>query len=246
MADRRESVTLVLNDQMTAQLGRASAAKKAFDRGMDGRAVSSFGRDMDIAGDDINRFSGRLRVILNAATAIGPAFVPIAGVAVPALAGLASQLGFTVVAAGAVVGAFQGVGDALKAVDAAALEPTAENLAKAQKALEDLAPAGRELVAVVDGQLQPALRELRDIGQENLFPGVIDGIESLLTRAPEFGRIMEELTRAPTSARGSRPRVRTSSSPTWSVRRARRWCGWRRPSATCRWAWRRWRWPHSR
>ena len=66
--------------------------------------------------------------------------------AIPAVAALASGMGFAAAGAGTFMLAFRGVGDALKAVDKAALEPTTENLQAARIALDGLSPAARGFV----------------------------------------------------------------------------------------------------
>jgi len=59
---------------------------------------------------------------------LGPALVPIGAAFVPALSGLTNQLALSAGAAGVAVLAFQGIGDALKATNDYAIEPTDANL----------------------------------------------------------------------------------------------------------------------
>src|SRR5690349_20168813 len=97
--------------------------------------VAMTGKQSHTASAQIDRFSGRLRLLADASALLGPALIPIGAVAVPAVAGLAAQFGFAALAGGAAIAAFQGVGDALSAVNKAHLDPTAENLEKARKAM---------------------------------------------------------------------------------------------------------------
>src|SRR5690606_8101834 len=78
----------------------------------------------------IDQYSGRLSLLAKTAAVVGPSLIPIGALAVPAVAGLANQFGFAAVAAGTAVIAFQGVGDALSAVNKAGLEPTEANINK--------------------------------------------------------------------------------------------------------------------
>src|SRR5699024_7365819 len=98
------------------------------------------------ASDSIYTLSGRVRILARLATSLGPALVPMSAVATQGIAGLANQFGMAAIAAGVSVAAFQGVGDALTAMNDAALEPTAENLAAAREAMESISPAAREFV----------------------------------------------------------------------------------------------------
>lgn len=141
---------------------------------------------------DLDRYSSRLGLVAKGLAAFGPAAIPIGALAVPAVTGLASQLGFAAVAAGTAVLALQGVGDALSAVNKANLEPTAENIAAAKQALEQITPVGRELVATLQ-DLGPVFEQLRDAGAANLFPGVIAGFEALEELAPRAQRIIAEV-----------------------------------------------------
>jgi hypothetical protein len=91
-----------------------------------------------------------------------------------------------------VVLAVQGLGDGLKALDAYQLAPTTDNLMKLRLEMEKLGPAGEEFVHFLDS-LEPQLSNLQQIARAGLFPGVEDGITSLLTRLPQVQRIVGEL-----------------------------------------------------
>ena len=205
MATRRERVVLELEDQFTTGMARAAASAALLNRELDSlskdsvrtqrsfsdidRSSTKFGNGADRSGKQIDKLSGRLRILTDAATLIGPAFIPIAGLAVPAVAGLASQLGFATIAAGTTLLAFQGVGDALKALDTAALRPTRANLEAANVAMEKLSPAARKFTSEIRS-LIPEARHLRDVAASGLFPGVVEGLESLETALPRVEAIV--------------------------------------------------------
>ena len=205
MATRRERVVLELDDDFTSGMARAAAAtallRRQLDdlsgsstrasRGMDTseRSVLRLGRGGDQAGNQIDKLSGRMVLFAEAAGALGPAFIPIGAVAVPALTGLASSFGFAALAGGVAIGAFQGVGGALEAMNKAHLEPTAENLAKAQEAMNNISPAAQAFVGQIRS-MGPAMRDLRDIGAEGLFPGLTAGLDAMESRLPDVGRIV--------------------------------------------------------
>ena len=156
MATRREKVILELEDNFTSGMARAAAASALLKRelnGLSGTAIrgvttgiDDVGRSATRADGSINQLTGRLRLFADVAAMLGPGLIPIGAVAIPAVTGLANQLGIAALAGGTAIIAFQGVGDALKAVNEAAIEPTAENIEKARVALERLSPAAQDMV----------------------------------------------------------------------------------------------------
>ncbi len=194
MTVRREKVVLDLQDNFTTGTLRAAAAAKILDREIDHMGGTSLrtSRSMDVGGREIDRYSGRLRLLADIALSLGPAFVPIAGVAVPAVTALASGFGFAALAAGSSVLAFQGVGEALKAMNDARLEPTAANLEKMRKAMGQISPEARDLVTQLS-DLTPKFRELKAAAGEDLFPGVSRGIDNLLELLPQAEAIFRKV-----------------------------------------------------
>lgn len=205
MATRRERVVLELEDRFTGPMLRAAAATDLLDKRVDalgrdasqsGSSTKGLGDDIDRTGvnarrasGDINQFSGRLGLIAQAVGALGPGLIPIAAVGIPAVTGLASSLGFAAIAGGTAIGAFQGVGDALEAMNKAHLEPTAENLAKAQQAMDNISPAAQALVEQLRS-MGPEMKGLRDAAAEGMFPGLIDGLDAIEGRLPDVQRII--------------------------------------------------------
>lgn len=200
MATRHERVVLTLEDNFTTAAAKAAAATSLINRELKNLSGAAVGTHRPLRGtatevdktstalrrgeNDLDRFSGRLKLLRDAAVILGPALVPIGAVAVPAITGLAAQLGAAALAGGTAIAAFQGVGDALKSVNEAALEPTAENLEKARIALQNISPDARRFVQEIES-MRPALRELRDSAAAGLFPGLLRGLndmESVLPR----------------------------------------------------------------
>lgn len=208
MAVRREQVIADLQDNVTPGLARMAVAAGVADRAiksMGGTSVST-GRDLDKTatgvdkvstssrrgGPDIDKFSGRLRTMADAAAVLGPALIPLGASAIPvltaSLVGLSSAAG----ALGITVLAFQGLGDGLRALDKAQLEPTAENLNALRLEMEKLGPAGAHFVHFLD-DLEPTLRDLQNVARAGVFPGLEDGITDMLTRLPQVKRIVADL-----------------------------------------------------
>lgn len=211
MAQRRESVLLTLEDHFSTGMARAAAATALLDKNLHdldgstvrtGRSMQSTSKDVDVlstssrrADTSINQLTGRLRLMADAAAILGPSLVPIGAVALPAVTGLASQLGFAAVGLSSLVAASQGVGDALKAVNEAAVEPTAANLEKAQQAMAKLGPDAQAFVTRFQ-QLRPVLRDIRDAAAEGWFPGLTESLDSLESAAPRIEALFRRVGEA--------------------------------------------------
>ena len=211
MATRRERVVLDVESNGVFVYTRDAAAAKLLANTLDGlgrsstsssRAVRNASADTDKfaasaakSERSINQLTGRLQLLAEVSAILGPALVPIGAVGIPALTGLANQMGVAALAGGTMIAAFQGVGDALKAVEKARLDPTAANLQAAQKAMAQLGPDAREFVQQIQ-QLRPVLKDLRDTAAAGLFPGLIDGIDSLSSRADDLERILSAVSTA--------------------------------------------------
>lgn len=146
-------------------------------------------------GASIDRLSGRLKVLADLAAILGPAFAPIGAVAVPAVTGLAAQIGFATTGALGFIIAVQGVGGALEAMNKAHLEPTTENLAAARIEMEKLSPAGQDLTRQIFG-LRDEWRHMRDVSQGALFPGLSTALDELEDRLPDVERILANVNEA--------------------------------------------------
>ena len=156
-----------------------------FNRAMLGAAASSKGLSKTLDTTD-----HRMNSLVQTSLALGPALVPISAAAVPAISGLANQLGFAAVGAGTAMVAFQGVGDALSAVNDYAIDPTNANLKNLRETMASLGPAGREFTLFLQ-ELRPQMQELQNVAQAGLFPGLEAGITDLMTRLPQVQRIID-------------------------------------------------------
>lgn len=205
MAVRREAVRLEVEDHFTREMLKAAAAAQTLEKSLDSlsgtavrssKATSQTERDVDglgktsrKTGSDINQLSGRLSILARVFATLGPAIAPIGTLAVAALAGLAAQLGFATVGALSLMVAARGVGDALKAIDKARLDPTVANIEAAQEAMAKLAPEAREFVAKFQ-DLRPVLGDLQRAAAAGWFPGLSAALDSLDSAAPRLERIL--------------------------------------------------------
>lgn len=135
----------------------------------------------------------RMTFLVQSSLALGPALIPTLAAAVPAVVALGNGLAFAATAAGVGVLAFQGVGDALKAVNDAQLQPTEAHLETMRIKLEQLGPAGQDFVMFLQG-LRPEMQQLQNISQEGFFPGLTEGINAVLTQAPELERVITSIS----------------------------------------------------
>jgi hypothetical protein len=202
---------LELDDRFTSGMAKAAAAAALFDKqiGKSGKSTDKFGRELSKAEGDTTRlsgtlsrstreldsYSGRLGLLASTLGAIGPAAVPIAAVAIPAVTGLAQQLGLAALAGGTAVLAFQGVGDALTAMNKAHLEPTAANLEKAREAMERLSPAARDLVLKLES-MRGELGKLKEAAGSGILPGATAALDDLEKRLPIVERILHQVSLA--------------------------------------------------
>lgn len=211
MASRVEKVVLDLEDNYSKGLVRPIAATKALEaalKSLDGTNVrtsvnfNQSTREIDRVaasardgGQEIDRFSGRLRLLADAAAVLGPGLAPIGAVAVPAVAGLANQMGLAALATGTAVVAFQGVGSALDALNKAQLEPTEANLEAARQAMEQISPAARNFVVELDDMGQ-RLETVRNAAARGLFPGLTEGLDASKKALPEVRNLFEQVAGA--------------------------------------------------
>lgn len=143
-----------------------------------GGHLGGLGNQTQTTAREFDRASGRVRLLADALLTLGPALIPIGAVAVPALTGLASQAGIAVAAVGTLVLAFQGVGDAVTALNDAALEPTTDNLIAAHDAMSALSPEARHFAAII-GEMRGEWTALRDSAASGFFPQVTGELKDL-------------------------------------------------------------------
>ena len=177
MADRRVSVRVDADvSPFVRSLGTAAASAKAF-------------------ASQLESADSRMGNLVQTGLALAPALVPIGATAVPAIAGLATQLGAATAGVGVLALAFSGIGDSLKAVNEYAIDPTTANFEKMNEELANIGPAGRDFVMYLQ-ELRPELQRLQDVAQEGLLPGAQEGIEELMTRLPMVERIVGQVADA--------------------------------------------------
>ncbi|ROR91775.1 hypothetical protein [Nocardioides aurantiacus] len=205
MAVRRESVVLDLETNFPPEAVKAAAAIQMLNDKVKGlnkgavessranqqlaKSVDEVGRSTQRSGKEIDQFSGRLKLIAQAVAVLGPGLVPIGAVGIPAISGLAASMGFAAIAGGTMIAAFQGVGDALKAANEAAINPTAENLDKAREAMSAISPEAQGFVRQIR-EMAPALKGLRDTAAAGMFPGFVEGLREIETALPKVERII--------------------------------------------------------
>lgn len=164
---------------------RISADTSNFDRKLAGAtaATETFNRRLDDGGKSIDRYSGRLGVLLDIALALAPALAPIGAELVPATAALSGNILSLGAGVGVVKLAFHGFSDALDAFNKASLQPTEANIQAAQLAMDKLPPSMQRLVLEVH-RLGPEFRDLQRIAADGLVPGVRAGLRDLETDLP--------------------------------------------------------------
>jgi len=210
MAVRRESVVIDGTDNLTPILLREAAAAKLLNRelrnlsgiNINVRGLANVERDivktsraLDQGGNSLDSFSGRAGLALQAVGALGSALIPIGALGVPAIAGLTAAVGAAAVAGGSAIVAFQGVGDAVKAIDAYDLEPTAANLEKARQAMSALGPDARRFVSEFQ-KFQPVLTGIRDAAAEGWFPGLTESLDDFERMAPKVEALFKAVGEA--------------------------------------------------
>ncbi|VXC43977.1 hypothetical protein [Nocardioides sp. AX2bis] len=175
-------------------MSRGTAGLQRDVTGLD-RGLGSLDRSTKNVDSSINQLTGRLRLVADLTAVLGPGLIPIAAVGVPALAGMNAQLTSMVLAGGAVAIAMQGVPDAIGAVAAYDLEPTAANLEAAQAALGKLGPDALAFVGAFR-EFRPVLGDIRDATAAGIFPGLVQSLDNLEERGPLAAKIMRDVGQA--------------------------------------------------
>jgi hypothetical protein len=202
VADRDVTVDLNLDNKgYIAGLLESAAATRAF-----GDTAGGSSRQVD-------RLSGRLRIYRDLALSIGPALVPIGAIGVPAIMGLASATGFAAVGAGTALLAFEGFGDALKKMNAAAVDPTAAKIKNARIAMDHIGVSAATFVIQIR-EMIPALKSLRDAAADELFPHLSDSLDDVETILPKLEKIVSAVADA--VGQGAEDTAASFASDRWS------------------------------
>jgi len=173
-----------------AAMRGAGSDTKAF-----GRDVDDAGRSLDNTSDaarrfstELNSMSGRVGLLVDTLALVGPSLIPITAGAIPVITSLAAGLGAAAIGGGAVILAAMGMSDAFKALNDYALDPTAENLAEVQTALDGLAPAAAEFTLEA-WRMRDAASDIQKAAANGFFPGATEGlleIEEIFPRLADF------------------------------------------------------------
>lgn len=212
MAVRRERVIVEADDRYTGPLTRMAASTGAFRMAMadaekqskpfqravkqNAKETNAFTREAAKAGSEIDRLSGRMRIMLEMGVLIGPAFLPVGAIAVPAVMGLANAMGAAALGAGAIAAALPGVGDAVKALGEFRDDPSAANAEKLAEAFEKIGPDAREFAVAIQRDALPALRRMRDEAAAGGLPWLTEAIGELEEIEPRVSRILRALADA--------------------------------------------------
>lgn len=145
-------------------------------------AASSLRKEIDTTND-------RTAWLAQSFLALAPTVGPLASAAVPALAGIATQMTIAGLAAGTATLAFNGVGDALKALNDYQIDPTDAHLKKLHETMAIIGPTGRDLVRVLD-KIRDGFIGVSNLARDKMFPGVIDGLHELSELAPQVEQII--------------------------------------------------------
>ena len=212
MTTRQERVRLDLEDNFSAGMIRAAGAaallnkelnslsggsirKASTDLNRVSQDVDKAGTSADRSGKQIDKLSGRLALLAQAAAVLGPALIPIGAAGIPAIAGMTAEVGALAGALGVGIIAFKGLGDGMKALNSYQLEPTQANLEKLRVEFDKLGPAGAHFVQFLDS-IGPQLKSIQNTARAGIFPGVEDGIRSMLTLLPQVRGIVGEIAGA--------------------------------------------------
>lgn len=167
-------------------LVRLKANASDFVRGMGTAALAVRGLR-----NEIDTTNDRTAWLAQSILALGPALVPFGAAAVPVFSGLITQMTLTGVAAGTLALGFNGIGDALGALNDYQIDPTEAHLKKLEETMAKIGPEGEEFVRFLD-TLGPQFSQLATLSRQGMFPGMEEGLTDLMTLMPKFSRIVEE------------------------------------------------------
>ncbi len=175
MADRSVLVRLRANaDQFVREMRRASTAVRG-------------------VRDQIDTSNDRTAWMVQGLLALAPAAVTAGATAIPVLMGIATQAAVGATAIGTVALAFNGIGDALKALNKYELEPTAKNLQALQEEMARLGPDGAQFVGVLD-QVGEKLSILQMDARAGMFPGMTEGLEDIVGMLPQLRAVVTAMS----------------------------------------------------
>jgi hypothetical protein len=168
-------------------LVRLKADVGSFERGMAEAAAG-----VSALRKEINTTNSRTAWLTQGILAIAPAVVPLGAAAIPVFSGIATQMTVGAAAAATLALGFNGIGDALTALNTYQLDPTAAHLKALDIKMSQLSQQGRDFVTFLDS-LQPALMHLEGTAQKGMLPGIESGLDRLLHLAPQVNRIVAQI-----------------------------------------------------
>ncbi|GAB3253327.1 hypothetical protein GCM10027425_12500 [Alteromonas gracilis] len=199
MAERRVGVRVSVTGRdtdefrnMARDAGVASAAIKAIPNRVTVRADTS---GLSKIERDAQRAQRSGSLLVDTLGMLAPTVAPLSAVAVAGLGALSAQAAAAVGSVAPLLLATNGLGDALKALEAARLEPTVENLQAADTALASL-PEQTAAFARRLQSLRPLVGDFQQTSAAGLFPGVSAGLDALLTRSDEVETVLGRLAEA--------------------------------------------------
>lgn len=144
---------------------------------------------------EIDRTNDRTAWLAQGILALTPAVTTLGAGAVPVISGLATQMTAAAGAAGVMALGFNGVGDALGALNDYQLDPSVENMEKLSEAMAKVGPEGEAFVRFLDS-LGPQFAELANLSREGMFPGMTEGIESFMDLMPRLAAMTTNIADA--------------------------------------------------
>lgn len=153
------------------------------------RAILSSAAAVNALRKEIDTTNDRTAWLAQGFLALAPASVPIGAAMVPAVAGLAAQLGLAAGAVGTLALGFNGIGDSFKALNDYQLEPTAENLAKVREEFQKIGPDGAQFVQFLD-EVGPKFTQLQMAARAGMFPGMTEGLEDIVDMLPRLREVV--------------------------------------------------------
>lgn len=155
-------------------------------------AMKAAGRATKGLHDEIDKTNDRTAWLAQGILAITPAATTLGAAAVPVLSGMATQMTVAAGAAGVMAIGFNGVGDALGALNDYQLDPTAEKLEKLEQEMDKVGETGEKFVLFLDS-LSPQFRQLAETSREGMFPGVTAGLREVVELLPEVDRVVAKV-----------------------------------------------------
>ena len=144
----------------------------------------------------INEMQKDASLLLDTIVGLGPAAVTAGTVAAGGLVALGGSLVTAGVGAGVLAGGLSGISDAVKALNKIRLarlagdDPSPADLDALQRAMATMSKSGQEFAKMIANDLIPGLEDLRNIAQDEMFPGFIDGLQDARELLPEVTDIV--------------------------------------------------------